>query len=176
MQLAPDRMRDIPCRHAQTRVCQLRSVISCESCRGIPDAEGRRHAISRRNNNNYSRYGGGGGGMRLWFDPTDILWYWDPFYYQRRRERRLRGEGMSFVESIFSFVFGDGDPNVDFEERRWQAVCTEPSGCGVLSVQLAGRLRSFPSRVWVQSKICMFRLQVIASMLRTLLVCRSGLT
>ena len=73
--------------------------------------------------------------MRLWFDPTDILWYWDPFYYQRRRERRMRGEGMSFVESIFSFVFGDGDPNVDFEERRWQAVRTNPrsvKGCWVL--------------------------------------------
>jgi hypothetical protein len=70
--------------------------------------------------------------MRLWFDPTDILWYWDPFYYQRRRERRMRGEGMSFVESIFSFVFGDGDPNVDFEERRWQAVRAQPSvPCGL---------------------------------------------
>ena len=96
-------------------------------------------ALRRRNNSSYSRYGGGGGGMRLWFDPTDILWYWDPFYYQRRRERRMRGEGMSFVESIFSFVFGDGDPNVDFEERRWQAVRSLPSGydehlsCQVLS-------------------------------------------
>ena len=75
--------------------------------------------LYRRNN---SSYGGGGGGMRLWFDPTDILWYWDPFYYRRRRERRMRGEGMSFVESIFSFVFGDGDPNAEFEERRWQMV------------------------------------------------------
>ncbi len=72
----------------------------------------------RRNNSGY----GGGGGMRMWFDPTDILWYWDPFYGRRRRERRMRGEGMSFVESIFSFVFGDGDPNAEFEERRWQMV------------------------------------------------------
>lgn len=24
------------------------------------------------------------------------------------------------MEAIFSFVFGDGDPNADFEERRWQ--------------------------------------------------------
>ena len=75
--------------------------------------------LRRRNNSSY----GGGGGMRMWFDPTDILWYWDPFYYRRRRERRMRGEGMSFVESIFSFVFGDGDPNAEFEERRWQMVC-----------------------------------------------------
>lgn len=29
---------------------------------------------------------------------------------------------MSFLESVFSFVFGDGDPNVDFEEKRWQMV------------------------------------------------------
>ncbi len=29
---------------------------------------------------------------------------------------------MNFVEAIFSFVFGDGDPNVQWEERRWQTV------------------------------------------------------
>ncbi len=60
--------------------------------------------------------------MRMWFNPTDIFWYWDPFYGRRRHERRMRGEGMSFVESIFSFVFGDGDPNAEFEEQRWQMV------------------------------------------------------
>ena len=71
--------------------------------------------------------------MRLWFDPTDILWYWDPFYYRRRRERRLQGEGMSFVESIFSFVFGDGDPNAEFEERRWQMVRSRPVAARLFS-------------------------------------------
>ncbi len=35
----------------------------------------------------------------------------------------VQDEGkMNFVEAIFSFVFGDGDPNVGWEERRWQTV------------------------------------------------------
>lgn len=29
---------------------------------------------------------------------------------------------MNFFQAIFSFVFGDGDPNLDWEERRWQTV------------------------------------------------------
>jgi hypothetical protein len=30
--------------------------------------------------------------------------------------------GMNFLEAIFSFVFGDGDPNEDFDRKRWQAI------------------------------------------------------
>lgn len=33
-----------------------------------------------------------------------------------------RGEEMNFFEAIFSFVFGDGDPNDDFDEKRWKMV------------------------------------------------------
>ncbi len=29
---------------------------------------------------------------------------------------------LNFLESIFSFLFGDGNPNEDLEDRRWQAV------------------------------------------------------
>lgn len=29
---------------------------------------------------------------------------------------------MNFVEGIFSWVFGDGDPNVTYQERRWRAL------------------------------------------------------
>lgn len=56
--------------------------------------------------------------------------YWDPFYYRHRRERMSRGEGMGFLEAIFSFVFGDGNPNEDYDRRRWQLVGV--GGCGVL--------------------------------------------
>lgn len=28
---------------------------------------------------------------------------------------------MNFLEAIFSWVFGDGDPNADYDRRRWQA-------------------------------------------------------
>ena len=43
-----------------------------------------------------------------------------PTPYRNTAQRVANGEQLSFVESIFSFVFGDGDPNADFEERRWQ--------------------------------------------------------
>jgi hypothetical protein len=29
---------------------------------------------------------------------------------------------MNFVEGIFSWVFGDGDPNMTYQERRWRAL------------------------------------------------------
>jgi hypothetical protein len=41
----------------------------------------------------------------------------------RDMRRRLdAGQQMSFLEAVFSFVFGDGDPNMDWEERRWRAL------------------------------------------------------
>ena len=56
----------------------------------------------------------------IMFNPADIFWYWDPFYYRRNPYRTPSQFG--FIESIFSVVFGDGDPNGPFEEQRWQAV------------------------------------------------------
>ncbi|GMP95198.1 hypothetical protein CsSME_00044334 [Camellia sinensis var. sinensis] len=47
--------------------------------------------------------------------------YWDPYYYRRQRVR-ADGDGMNFIESIFSFVFGDGDPNQGIEEERWKLI------------------------------------------------------
>ena len=29
---------------------------------------------------------------------------------------------MNFLEAIFSFLFGDGDPNADLDEKRWKAI------------------------------------------------------
>ena len=64
----------------------------------------------------------------MWFNFTDILWYWDPWYYRRRALMRasLRpGEdmpSMTFFEAVFSFVFGDGDPNTTYDAQRWEAV------------------------------------------------------
>lgn len=65
-------------------------------------------------------------GPRLFFGPDifDIM-----FYSQRSAARRRyyggakeNEEGMSFLEAVYSFVFGDGDPNVDFDDRRWRNV------------------------------------------------------
>ena len=69
-------------------------------------------------------YGGGGysGGYyyrspMIWWDASDLLWF-----QSRRTPQKNRNSPMSFLESVFSFVFGDGDPNRDFEEKLWQMV------------------------------------------------------
>lgn len=54
------------------------------------------------------------------FLPTDLFWYLDAGSSRRRRvEKENR---MNFIESVFSFVFGDGDPNDGLEERRWKMI------------------------------------------------------
>ncbi|CAN1772120.1 Uncharacterized protein At5g03900, chloroplastic [Linum perenne] len=63
-----------------------------------------------------------GSGFNMYFNPTDIFWIWDPFYYKRRRVQVEENENMNFLESIFSFVFGDGDPNQGLEEERWKLI------------------------------------------------------
>lgn len=70
-------------------------------------------------------YGGGGFYFipRFWLG--DIFLWFDPGYNRRRRQRRRQATGsyqMNFLESVFSFLFGDGDPNADLEEYRWQAI------------------------------------------------------
>ncbi|XP_009619743.1 uncharacterized protein At5g03900, chloroplastic-like [Nicotiana tabacum] len=60
-------------------------------------------------------------GFTFYLSPTDLFWYWDPYYYRRQRVRKESG-GMNFIESVFSFVFGDGDPNQEIEEERWKLV------------------------------------------------------
>jgi len=41
-------------------------------------------------------------------------------HYQRRQEQSQ----LNFFEAIFSFLFGDGNPNANLEERRWQQIAT----------------------------------------------------
>ncbi|MEL6259677.1 MAG: hypothetical protein AAFR12_01310 [Cyanobacteria bacterium J06626_6] len=81
-----------------------------------------------------------GGGVSFGFSPFHIFYLFD-FNYRRGRRRypnrysgqssgwgsRSRraaqsGEKLQFLEAVFSFLFGDGDPNADLEERRWQAI------------------------------------------------------
>lgn len=61
-----------------------------------------------------SGYGYGHRGY-VFIDPTDFLLIWDPYYSRHSRQRVESGEGMTFVEAVFSFVFGDGDPNISYE-------------------------------------------------------------
>lgn len=106
----------------------------------------------RNRNSSYHHYSGGG--LRLWFNLSDVLWYWDPWYAQRRAQAiAISGvdPGMSFLEAVFSFVFGDGDPNIDFERRRWEAIgrYIQYRGGVVTAEELAPflDLKSSPSRL-----------------------------
>jgi hypothetical protein len=71
-------------------------------------------------------YGGGyGGGFfmpHFWLG--DIFWWFDPGYNRRRLQRRKQTSNyqMNFLESVFSFLFGDGNPNADLEAHRWQEI------------------------------------------------------
>ncbi|MGB3613952.1 MAG: hypothetical protein WBA10_09175, partial [Elainellaceae cyanobacterium] len=50
------------------------------------------------------------------------------YYRQQRSSVGRKGSKdqskMNFLEAIFSFLFGDGNPNADLEERRWQTVAS----------------------------------------------------
>jgi flagellar basal body-associated protein FliL len=74
--------------------------------------------------------GGGGGYMPwLWFGP-DWYWFFTPNSRRRRSYTTRRAPGQSaetnlnFLEGIYSFLFGDGNPNANLEERRWQTIAT----------------------------------------------------
>ncbi|XP_065878149.1 uncharacterized protein At5g03900, chloroplastic [Euphorbia lathyris] len=79
---------------------------------------------SRSEEDNRGRRGGRSydSGFNFYFSPTDLFWYWDPYYYRRRQVQRDGGDKMNFIESVFSFVFGDGDPNQGIEEERWKLI------------------------------------------------------
>jgi hypothetical protein len=81
----------------------------------------------------------GGGGAFIpyfWFSPN---WFYvfRPDYYRRRsyyRQQSRRSHNtrspsgsesdMNFLEAVFSFLFGDGNPNANLEETRWQTIGT----------------------------------------------------
>lgn len=83
---------------------------------------------SQRDNERSSNSRGGGGG--LFFIPR--FWIGDLFYFfdfnsgrrrrQVNRQRAGNDDEMNFLEAVFSFLFGDGNPNADLEEARWQMI------------------------------------------------------
>ncbi|WP_017295767.1 hypothetical protein [Geminocystis herdmanii] len=96
------------------------------------------------NDNNSSRGGGGGGFFffpRFWFSP-DIFWIFTPDYQQRRYQRQLSNSAeneLNFLESIYSFLFGDGNPNSNLEDKRWRSITTviENNNGAIIAEQLA---------------------------------------
>lgn len=53
----------------------------------------------------------------------DFYYWFDPSYRRQPREIKTTEE-MNFLEAIFSFLFGDGNPNANLEQERWQAIGT----------------------------------------------------
>jgi hypothetical protein len=76
-----------------------------------------------------NRGGGfGGGGMRMggmWGpSPLDFFFYRPYGYYGVPAASRTDPEEMGFLESVFSYIFGDGNPNTDLEEKRLSLVAS----------------------------------------------------
>lgn len=85
-------------------------------------------AISAANSDRDDDSGGGfsfGGGLSFFYLP-DLFWFFGTDYNRNqyeRRNRKQRGKSdLNFFESIFSFLFGDGNPNANLEERRWREI------------------------------------------------------
>lgn len=86
---------------------------------------------SSSDNNGGGESGGSDRGGGFFFFPyfwNDLLWifYWnhdEPYYQQRSRLTDQKPE-MSFLEAVFSFLFGDGNPNKNLEERKWSDIAT----------------------------------------------------
>jgi hypothetical protein len=70
----------------------------------------------RDNNDRGGDFSGG------FFYFPDLFWYLSPDYNARQRERRREKSDLNFFEAVFSFLFGDGNPNIKLEERRWQEI------------------------------------------------------
>lgn len=79
-------------------------------------------------NRNDSRGGGISWVPNIWFGP-DLFWFFSPNYgtrhYRHADQQQLPAKTaseMNFLEAVFSFLFGDGNPNADLEERRWRII------------------------------------------------------
>jgi len=86
-------------------------------------------ASSQGDNNSSGNHRSGGGLSMPWlWISSDWFGYLSPNRQrQRSRSKNPRNSsdsGMNFLEAIFSFLFGDGDPNANLEERRWQTIAT----------------------------------------------------
>lgn len=83
-------------------------------------------ALSASRGDNDSRDDGGMVFMpNFWMG--DWFWIFTPDYrdnrYPEKKRRFANGDRqMNFLEAVFSFLFGDGNPNADLEERRWKSI------------------------------------------------------
>ncbi|WP_069789281.1 hypothetical protein A5482_009440 [Cyanobacterium sp. IPPAS B-1200] len=93
-------------------------------------------SASRGDNDNRSSNSRGGGGMmfmpNFWLMPNSFSifsprYHRNNYYYQQSYQgnvppQQKQESELNFLESIYSFLFGDGNPNPNLEERRWQEI------------------------------------------------------
>lgn len=89
--------------------------------------------------------------------PFDFLYWNRPYgYYGRYNGDYNQGspDEMCFLTSVFSYVFGDGDPNANFEVRRLQLASTmiRLHNGAVTAEQLAPFCDNIPDPVEVESR------------------------
>ncbi len=95
----------------------IAATIALNSQKGSNDRD------DRRSDNR----GGGGGFIWLggWGNPFgNPFIMFDPYYYEPEQVKQRDPDEMGFLESVFSFLFGDGNPNADLEERRWRDIAS----------------------------------------------------
>jgi hypothetical protein len=75
--------------------------------------------------NNDSGNDVGIGGFPIGWIFTDWYYFFLPNPYSSPQSTPIspsKKESMNFLEAVFSFLFGDGNPNQNLEERRWQEI------------------------------------------------------
>lgn len=77
----------------------------------------------RDSNGSGGNSGSDGGGWGFFYFP-DLFWYFSPDYRTHYEERRRAKSDLNFFEAVFSFLFGDGNPNIKLEERRWREIAS----------------------------------------------------
>ena len=84
--------------------------------------------ISAANSDRDDDRGGGFSFGTGFFYFPDLFWFFGTDYnrnqYGRNNQRRREKSDLNFFESVFSFLFGDGNPNGNLEERRWREIAT----------------------------------------------------
>ena len=106
---------------------------------------------SSRDSNGQGRSGGMSIRLpRIWVMP-DLFWFFNPnpYGYGRSQPRHLEHpDQMNFLEAVFSFLFGDGNPNAQLEDRRWRDVGTviRNNGGAVVAEQIAPYLEVLPNQ------------------------------
>ena len=91
--------------------------------------------LNSSSDSNSDRRGSSNSGSSIIFIPNfwigDIFWLLHPGYGYERHPQRHRASSdssqsseMNFLEAIFSFLFGDGNPNRYLEDYRWQEIGT----------------------------------------------------